>query len=370
MKIVTIVGARPQFIKAAVVSRAFREHRPDITEILVHTGQHFDANMSDVFFDELDIPHPDYNLGIGGGTHGQNTGRMLEAIEGVLLEEKPDWVVVYGDTDSTLAGALAAVKLHIPVAHVEAGLRSFNRRMPEEVNRILTDHTADLLFTPTDTATRNLANESISGDKVRQVGDVMYDAALFYGEKAERRSRILETLGLESKGYILATVRRQENTDDRERMSNIVAGFVESPYPIIWPLHPRSRKRLAEVGLLLPTTVRAIEPVGYLDMVMLEKHARLIATDSGEVQKEAYFHQVPCVTLREETEWVELVEVGVNRLVGADSDAISLSLATSSGTGCFDVLLYGKGATGFEIANCLFPPGLCDRKPEKQGIQS
>lgn len=278
---------------------------------------------------------------------------MIEAIEGVLLEEKPDWVVVYGDTDSTLAGALAAVKLHIPVAHVEAGLRSFNRRMPEEINRILTDHTADLLFTPTDTATRNLANEGISGDKVRQVGDVMYDAALFYGEKAEWRSRILETLGLESKGYILATIHRQENTDDRERMSNIVAGFAESPYPIIWPLHPRSRKRLAELGLLLPTTVRAIEPVGYLDMVMLEKHARLIATDSGGVQKEAYFHQVPCVTLREETEWVELVEVGVNRLVGTDTMVINDAIYKTDPFPKAASHFYGQGTSGKEVITLL-----------------
>jgi len=235
MKVATIVGARPQFVKAAVVSRAFKENRPDVTEMLVHTGQHYDANMSDVFFDELDIPCPDYNLGIGGGTHGQNTGRMIEKIEEVLLKEKPDWLLVYGDTDSTLAGTLAAAKLRVPVAHVEAGLRSFNRRMPEEINRILTDHTADLLFTPTNTATRNLANEGISGDKVRQVGDVMYDAALYYGERAEQRSRILDVLGLAAKSYILATLHRAENTDDPEGMRNILAGFTESPQPIIWP---------------------------------------------------------------------------------------------------------------------------------------
>lgn len=269
LKIVTIIGARPQFIKAAVVSRALRDHHPAAREVLVHTGQYYDANMSDVFFDELDIPRPAYHLGIGGGTHGQNTGRMIEAIEGVLLQKQPDWVLVYGDTDSTLAGALAAVKLHIPVAHVEAGLRSFNRRMPEEINRVLTDHAADLLFTPTDTATRNLTNEGIPGDKVQQVGDVMYDAALYYSERAEQRSRILDTLELAAKCYILATLHRAENIDDRKRMRNILAGFAESPQPIVWPLHPRTRQRLADFGLVALDSVRVIDPVRYLDMVML-----------------------------------------------------------------------------------------------------
>lgn len=279
MNILTIIGARPQFIKAAVVSRALREHRPDVSELLVHTGQHFDENMSAVFFRELDIPQPTYNLGIGGGTHGQNTGRMIEAIEEVLLSEQPDWVLVYGDTDSTLAGALAAVKLHIRVAHVEAGLRSFNRRMPEEINRVLTDHACDLLFTPTSTATGNLAVEGISGAKVKQVGDVMYDAALYYGDKAAETSRILESLGLPSKGYILATIHRQENSDDGARMKSILDGFSEAALPVIWPMHPRNRSRLKAFNLRLPITVKRIDPVGYLDMVMLEKNAALIATD-------------------------------------------------------------------------------------------
>jgi len=352
--IATIVGARPQFIKAAVVSRAFREHRPAVREVLVHTGQHYDANMSDIFFAELDIPRPDYHLGIGGGTHGQNTGRMIEAIEGVLLRQRPDWVLVYGDTDSTLAGALAAVKLHIPVAHVEAGLRSFNRRMPEEINRVLTDHAADLLFTPTDTATRNLTHEGMAGEKVQQVGDVMYDAALYYGERAEQRSRILDTLGLVANRYILVTLHRAENTDDPERMRNILAGFAESPQPIVWPLHPRTRKRLADFGLTLPDTVQVIDPVGYLDMVMLEKHAALIATDSGGVQKEAYFHRVPCLTLREETEWVELVEAGANRLVGTAPAAIGEGLAQAGATGRNPTAgLYGMGDAGVRIGEIL-----------------
>jgi UDP-GlcNAc3NAcA epimerase len=354
MKIITIIGARPQFIKAAVVSRAIKVYRPDISEILIHTGQHFDDNMSAVFFKELDIPEPTHNLGIGGGTHGQNTGRMIEAIEKVLISETPEWVLVYGDTDSTLAGALAAVKLHTPVAHVEAGLRSFNRLMPEEINRVLTDHAGDLLFTPTTTATVNLAAEGITGAKVKQVGDVMYDAALYYSDKAAKASRILEFLDLEPKKYILATIHRQENTDDPSRMKNILDGFAEADLPIIWPMHPRNHSRLAASQLRLPATVKGIDPVGYLDMVMLEKHAALIATDSGGVQKEAYFHQVPCVTLRDETEWVELVHCKANQIAGADSASIAailknLFLFPDDGQN-----LYGDGQSGKLIANSLY----------------
>jgi UDP-GlcNAc3NAcA epimerase len=325
MKVVTIIGARPQFIKAAVVSRKFRE-RDGVREIIVHTGQHYDANMSDVFFEELDIPKPNYNLGVGGGTHGQNTGRMIEAIEAVLLKEKPDAVLVYGDTDSTLAGTLAAVKLHISVAHVEAGLRSFNRAMPEEVNRKLTDHASEVLFAPTETAVKNLVTEGISGDAVQNVGDVMYDAALYYGENAEQSSRILNTLGLQKKRYILATLHRQENVDNCTRLSNILQAFEVSDMLVILSLHPRTRKRIQEFNINLPVTIKLIDPVGYLDMVMLEKHAALIATDSGGVQKEAYFHKVPCITLRDETEWVELVEIGWNTLVGADVQDIQQAL--------------------------------------------
>lgn len=335
LHIVTIVGARPQFIKAAVVSRAIHDlnttgsdvsqvdaSAPNIRETIVHTGQHYDANMSDVFFDELNIPRPDHNLGIGGGSHGQNTGRMLESIEGVLQAERPDWVLVYGDTDSTLAGTLAAVKLHIPVAHVEAGLRSFNRRMPEEINRVLTDHAASLLFTPTDLATSNLASEGISGDQVCQAGDVMYDAALYYSSMADQKSDALSRLGLLKHEYILATIHRAENTDDPKRMREILKGLSSSPLPIVWPIHPRTRKRLQEFGLSIPPSVREVEPVGYLDMVSLERNAKIICTDSGGVQKEAYFHGVPCVTLRDETEWAETVNSGWNQLVGADSDLI------------------------------------------------
>ncbi|MFC1867387.1 non-hydrolyzing UDP-N-acetylglucosamine 2-epimerase [Thermodesulfobacteriota bacterium] len=353
MKIATIVGARPQFIKAAVVSRVFREYRPEVIELLIHTGQHYDANMSDVFFDELEIPRPHYHLGVGGGTHSQNTGRMIEKIEEVLLKEKPDRVLVYGDTDSTLAGALAVVKLHIPVAHVEAGLRSFNRRMPEEINRVLTDHASDLLFAPTETAVRNLMAEGITGDKVHHVGDVMYDAALYYSEKARKQSHIMDNLGLIPKTYILVTIHRPENTDDPDRMRNILAGFADSPMPIVWPMHPRSCKRLTHYGFHLPPTIKVIDPVGYLDMVMLEKNAALIATDSGGVQKEAYFQQVPCITLRDETEWVELIACGANQLVGAQSTLISAKLNNIKDFAAGKTGLYGDGQSGVLIVNCL-----------------
>lgn len=348
MKLVTIIGARPQFIKAASISRAFQENRPDVAEVILHTGQHYDVNMSDVFFAELEIPAPTYNLGIGGGTHGQNTGRMIEKIEGVLIAEKPDWIIVYGDTDSTLAGALAASKLHIPVAHVEAGLRSFNRRMPEEINRVVVDHVSDLLFAPTEVGVCNLENEGIAKDKIHLVGDVMYDAALFYGAKADTESRILERLSLNSKQYMLATVHRQENTDDPDRLEVILNGFSRAPLPIVWPMHPRTRQRIHQFGHIVPKTVNIIEPVGYLDMVMLERHAKLIATDSGGVQKEAFFHRVPCLTLRSETEWIELVDKGVNRLVDQpDADDFEFNPPHAA----FDDQIYGSGDASIKVVN-------------------
>lgn len=317
MKVLSVVGARPQFVKAAVVLRALAL-TDRVDSVLVHTGQHFDANMSAVFFDELDLPSPDYNLGIGGGTHAENCGRMLEAIENVVLTVSPDWVLVFGDTDSTLAGALAAAKLNVAVAHVEAGLRSFNRRMPEEINRILTDHASTLLLAPTVLAVRNLADEGIGSDRVTLVGDVMYDAALYYGARAERRSSVLDRLGVRRGEYVLATVHRPANTDNLDNMTGILRAMSRSRHPVVWPVHPRTRNRLRQFGLSIPPTVIATEPVGYLDMAMLEKHALLVATDSGGVQKEAFFYGVPCVTLREETEWVELLEAGVNQLVGSD----------------------------------------------------
>ena len=325
VKVVTVVGARPQFIKAAAVSRAIRNDAPgQLREVIVHTGQHFDDNMSQVFFDELDIPAPDYSLGVSGGGHGAMTGRMLEGVERVLTSERPDWVLVYGDTNSTLAGALAAVKLHVPVAHVEAGLRSFNRRMPEEINRVVTDRVSTLLLCPTATAVSHLRSEGIV-DGVHQCGDVMFDVSLFYREKARQRSRILETLGLADKRFALATCHRAENTDDPLRLREILAALRElsEQMPIVVPLHPRTRLKVREFGieeLLAPLQV--IEPQPFLDMIALEQSAALILTDSGGVQKEAFFFRVPCVTMREETEWVETVEAGVNALAGADASAI------------------------------------------------
>ena len=315
-KILSIVGARPQFIKAAAVSRVLRAAR-GMREVLVHTGQHYDPGMSGVFFRELEIPRPDRNLGIGSGGHGAQTGRMLEGLEGVIAKERPDWVLVYGDTNSTLAGALAAAKLKVPVAHVEAGLRSFNREMPEEINRVVADHVSDLLFAPTRTATANLRREGISRGKIVETGDVMYDVALHYGEKAERASSILRKLVLEDRDYVLATVHRAENTDEPRRLRAIFDALrrLAGEVAVVVPLHPRTRKVLARTGWRPGKALRLIEPVGYLDMVMLEKHARLIATDSGGVQKEAFFYRVPCATLRTETEWVELVDAGWNRLV-------------------------------------------------------
>jgi len=317
MKIATIVGARPQFIKAAAVSRPLRAH-PDIVEILIHTGQHYDVNMSDVFFRELDIPKPDIHLEIGSGKHGQQTGRMLEVLEKTLLEEKPDLVLVYGDTNSTLAGALAAAKLNIPVAHVEAGLRSFNRQMPEEINRILTDHIADLLFVPTEVAEQNLRNEGIDESKIFFTGDVMYDATLHFRPIAEATSQILEKLSRASSSYALATIHRAENTDDISKLSVIFEALIQSSLeiPIVMPLHPRTRLALTEANLLqkVSKAIQIIDPVGYLDMIMLEKHAQVIITDSGGVQKEAFFHETPCITLRDQTEWLELVDAKWNTL--------------------------------------------------------
>ena len=345
MKIVTIVGARPQFIKAAPVSRAIEQHNldnhdPQITEILVHTGQHYDHNMSQIFFDQLEILPPHYKLGVGSGNHGQMTGAMLAKIETVLLKERPDWVLVYGDTNSTVAGALAAVKLHIPVAHVEAGLRSFNRRMPEEINRVLTDHISTILFCPTEAAVNNLKKEGFNNifnptnpidptnPIVLNVGDVMYDAFLANKNLAHQKSGILSDLGLKPKGYCLATVHRQENTEDPRRLLNIFTAFEElssADRPFIVLLHPRTKKALQQhkgKDRLSPH-VRLLSPASYLDMIALEVHARVIMTDSGGVQKEAYFARVPCVTLRDETEWIETIEAGWNHLGGADCRQIS-----------------------------------------------
>lgn len=323
-KIVTIVGARPQFIKAAAVSREILKHPGKIEEVMVHTGQHYDSNMSQVFFDDLEIPAPRYNLEVSGGGHGAMTGRMLEGIEQILLNEKPDWVLIYGDTNSTLAGALAAAKLHIPVAHVEAGLRSFNMRMPEEVNRILADRVSTLLLCPTQVAIENLAREGVVED-VHNVGDVMYDVALYYRERAKTQSKVLQAHGLQEKGFALATCHRAENTDDPARLEGIVSALAEIAVemPVVLPLHPRTRKLLQQFGLEHHLgALIVVDPLPFLDMVALEQAAKVILTDSGGVQKEAFFYQVPCITMRDETEWVETVKLGWNRLVGASRETI------------------------------------------------
>lgn len=350
MRIATIVGARPQFIKAAVVSRALRT-RKDVEEFIIHTGQHYDDNMSGIFFEELEIPRPDVNLGIGGGTHGQNTGRMIESIEKVLQEIKPDKLLVYGDTDSTAAGALAAVKMHIPVAHVEAGLRSFNRRMPEEINRIVTDHISDVLFAPTENAGRQLLKEGISSEAIHLVGDVMYDASLFYRSKA-RQPGWARSLGLEKGSFVLATVHRAENTDCPERLQSILQGLGSAGLAVILPLHPRTRSRMEGFGIRPSDSLHLVDPVGYLEMQWLQQHCRIVATDSGGMQKEAFFYGKPCVTLRNETEWVELVETGWNHLADADVDKISSLLQTPRLLRTLPSL-YGSGTASISIVQRL-----------------
>ena len=360
IKIITIVGARPQFIKAAAVSRAiekFNSQRSGLTivEKIVHTGQHYDDNMSKVFFDELKIPRPAVNLEIGSGSHGKQTGLMLEKIEQVLLKEKPDWVLIYGDTNSTLAGALAAVKLHIPVAHVEAGLRSFNRAMPEEINRIVADSVSSLLLCPTDTAVRHLASEGITNG-VYNVGDVMYDSVLFNSSLAEGQSDVLERLELKPESFFLATIHRAENTDDPARLQGILDAFAQIETPIVLPIHPRTRKTLGAGLERIGGAIRIIDPVPYLDMLMLEKASRMILTDSGGVQKEAYWFDSPCVTLRDETEWVELVEAGCNRIVGADTQAILDAVKYFDANGLpknRPTDLYGDGHSAEKIVKIL-----------------
>lgn len=358
-KILTVLGARPQFIKASVVSEIIKQE-PSLVEVLVHTGQHFDANMSSIFFAELGIAAPTYYLDIHGGHHGEMTGRMLEGIERVLLSEKPDVVLVYGDTNSTLAGALAAAKLHIPVAHVEAGLRSFNMRMPEEVNRVLTDRVSTWLFTPTADATAHLKCEGTDPSCIYQVGDVMYDVALNHGVRATRREGgALRRFGLIGKDFVLATIHRAENTDNVARLSVIVEAFkaVAQAMPVIWPLHPRTRTILRQQGLLaeLSETVSMIEPLSYLDMVQMEQSAAVVATDSGGVQKEAFFYKVPCVTLRDETEWAELVASGWNRLVPPTTTVAVVASAIQAAVGCkgSDIKPYGEGGSARKIVDEL-----------------
>lgn len=314
MKIATIVGARPQFIKAATVSRVIK-NRPDVQELIIHTGQHYDPNMSDVFFDELNIPQPDVNLEVGSGTHAQQTAKMLEGIEQILLRENPDWVLVYGDTNSTVAGALAAAKLNIRIAHVEAGLRSFNRRMPEEINRIATDHISDYLFAPTQNAINLLGKEGLAGKAVF-TGDVMYDSILHYKDLAAQRYTLHSIVDALPDKYYLATVHRQENTDSIRNLQTIFLAFSELDFPVIIPLHPRTLKVMDEITHR--SNVKIITPVGYLEMITLLANCKKVLTDSGGLQKEAFFMDKPCLTLREETEWIETLEDGWNHIVGAD----------------------------------------------------
>ncbi|MBN1102080.1 MAG: UDP-N-acetylglucosamine 2-epimerase (non-hydrolyzing) [Deltaproteobacteria bacterium] len=365
--IVTVIGARPQFVKACILSNALNQRRAVcgsgsgiLKEVIIHTGQHYDYEMSRVFFDELHIPEPAYNLGISGGDHGAMTGRMMEEIEAVLLKECPDLVLLYGDTNSTLAGALAAAKLHIPVAHVEAGLRSFNRKMPEEINRVLTDHVSTLLFCPTPTAVSNLRQEGIVKG-VFLVGDLMYDAFLLFRRRVEHRAHLLAELGLKPKEYLLATVHRSENTENPCRIKGIFTGLMQlaRDLPVVVPLHPRTAGALVHIGLMetVSQSLRLTKPVGYLDMAALERNALLIATDSGGVQKEAYFNRVPCLTLRDETEWEELVRAGWNVLVGADPERLSKGIThLLSSTACLPTEngLYGNGESGPKILDLIY----------------
>lgn len=383
MKIVTIIGARPQFIKAAAVSRAIDKfnvnshHGEQIKEIIIHTGQHFDKNMSEIFFEELEISKPDYSLDIHSLSHSAMTGQMMEKIESVLLKEKPDIVLVYGDTNSTMAGALAATKLHIPIAHVEAGLRSFNRRMPEEINRVVTDHISTFLLCPTETAIDNLRNEGfnnilnfgdttnlinpISQDKpiVFNIGDVMYDSVLFYASKAEKESNILKKHDMHKKAYGLVTIHRAENTDDPLRLKNILDALSEISKELflIWPMHPRVKNYIRKLNFNFDNKrFKIIDPLGYLDIINLEKNAKIIFTDSGGMQKEAFFFNIPCITLRDETEWVETVESKANVLAGANRENIidayfkniERNLIIKKG-------LFGYGNASTNIVNILKP---------------
>jgi len=349
MKIVTILGARPQFIKAGSVSREILKYN-EIEEIIVHTGQHYDTNMSEVFFDEMNIPKPHYNLNINGLSHGAMTGQMLESIEEILLKEKPDWILVYGDTNSTLAGALAASKLHIPIAHIEAGLRSFNMQMPEEVNRILTDRISRILFCPTNTALDNLYNEGFDkfDCKIIKSGDVMQDGAMFYAQRAKKPDTEL------ANKFILCTIHRAENTDNISRLKNIFEALEEiaKEIQIVLPLHPRTRSIVEKLNINIQN-LTVIDPVGYLEMVYLIRNTNMVMTDSGGLQKEAFFFKKPCITLRDETEWVELIDHNVNILVGADKDRIINAYNQHQFNNNFSIDLYGNGKASENIIQTL-----------------
>lgn len=349
MKVVTVVGARPQFIKAAAVSRVLRKEH---TECLVHTGQHYDYQMSGVFFDGLQLPAPDINLEVGSGLHGEQTGQMLKGIEQVLTRELPERVLVYGDTNSTLAGALAAAKLNIPIVHVEAGLRSFNRRMPEEINRIMADHLSSTLLCPSEIALGNLAKEGISAG-VHIVGDVMLDILLWARDKGSKHPSGFETkYGLQEKSYLLLTLHRSENTDDPARLKSIVDALNSVAETILFPVHPRARKVISAAGHKFGSHVKLVEPLSYFEMILASSGARMILTDSGGLQKEAYWLKVPCVTLRDQTEWVETVDAGWNILVGANREGI-ISAVHSFAPPAAHPQLYGDGATAQRCVDLL-----------------
>jgi len=352
MRIVSVVGARPQFVKLAVICRAVAGRSEPWVHRIVHTGQHYDRGLSSVFFQELTIPNPDHDLGVGSGPHGEQTGEMLKRLEPVLEAEKPDWVLLYGDTNSTLAGAIVAAKLGLAMAHVESGLRSFRRTMPEEINRVVADHLCDLLFCPTELAVANLRNEGL-GARAILTGDVMYDASLAFGAVAERRSSGLAERWQRDQ-FGLATVHRAENTDDPHRLREIVEALdqiARTVCPLVWPVHPRTQNRMTDMGL--PTgSVATIGPVSYLEMLLLESRARFIVTDSGGVQKEAYFFKTPCITLREETEWQETLENQCNVLTGCRKDSIVQATLDSGGAGPWTAV-YGDGKAGAKILDAL-----------------
>jgi len=383
MKIASIVGARPQFIKLAPLVREITIHNKSnstqkIKHLIIHTGQHYDYLMDKIFFDELGIPEPDYNLEVGSGSHGWQTGEIVKRVEKVLMKESPDWVLVYGDTNSTLGGALAASKLHIHMAHIEAGLRSYNKRMPEEINRILTDHCSDILFCPTWNAVKNLEKEGFKNIKndgklinksnseliitncdlptVMNVGDIMYDAFLISLSIAEKKSTILDKLKLRPKGYFLATIHRAENTDNKDRLKNIIDALnkISEEMPVIFPIHPRTKKKIDELNNLINSELlRILNPVGYFDMIILEKNANKILTDSGGVQKEAFFLKVPCITLRNETEWIETIIDGLNILVGTDKRKIVQSIKKNNSDIRHRGEYFGEGETSKRIIKIL-----------------
>lgn len=355
MKIVTIIGARPQFIKAAALSR-YLKSLPNIKEIILHTGQHYDDNMNDIFFSELNIPKPDYNLGIGSDTQARQTARMMMGIEDIVLRQWPDFILIYGDTNSTVAGALVGAKLHIPVVHIEAGLRSYDREMPEEINRVVSDAISTILFCPTKSAVNNLKREGITKG-VYNVGDIMLETYLYYRDKAQKSSSILKRFNLKSKKFILCTIHRASNTDNIENLKNIFIGLTRSRETIILPLHPRTKKKINQNSSFkkyIGPNIKIVAPIGYFDMICLEANAKKIVTDSGGVQKEAYFNKVPCLTLRENTEWLETIEQGVNRLVGTNPEKIEESIRNFQPLEQnYSKQLFGDGKTSAKIVEIL-----------------